>query len=135
MSYVQEAVFTVLRDSSDVYAIAESRIYPLVVPQEVWSGPSKKPCVVYRLSNLSRQSLFCGTGLLQQAALNVDVLAVTYRDMMALKLACTKALLDFRGAVSGVWIDNVQWSTSLELVDSEPGLYRTAMTFTIWFKE
>lgn len=132
MIIMQQDLFDLLRQAPAVSQTVGDRIYPLVVPQEVWSSMSEKPCLVYRVSAEDRQPLFCKTDTLRQTFVEVDALAKRYVDCAVLAERVKRTLIDFRGRVGGTWFDAVQWVSGIELTDVEPGLYRTAMTFAIW---
>jgi len=111
-----------------------ARIFPLVIPTEVWDTASKKPCLVYSTSGVQRASTFCATDDLMRDSVSIDAYARTYDDARALAKT-VYGIIDFKGTIGNTEIQTVKLDAELDLLDPEPGLYRRAMSFTFWTRE
>ena len=139
---IQEGLYATLAADAAVSALVGTRIYPLMIPQQVYTESTKQPCLVYTLDGRARQVRFAGTDTLVQGSLTVDCYARTYAAAQALADAVRALLEDYSGTMTGtgspistnvvkkIFIDN-----ELELMDIEPGLYRVSQSYTIWYDE
>ena len=139
---IQEGLYATLAGDAAVSALVGTRIYPLMIPQQVYTESTKQPCIVYTLEGRSRQVRYSGTDTLVRGNLAIDCYARTYAAAQALADAVRALLEDYSGTMTGngspvstnvvkkIFIDN-----ELELVDVEPGLYRVGQSYTIWYDE
>jgi hypothetical protein len=134
---IQSALVARLESVSGVTSIAADRIYPLMIPQHVYSEATKQPCIVYTRTNVQRRPTFCTSVGLIATGFRVDSYARTYVQAVELAAAVKTALIDFTGSwgspaqtISRVMLDN-----EFDLLDPEPGLYRVSQTYTVWHIE
>jgi len=132
---IEEGVAALLTAAPGVTAIAGDRVYPLVIPQEIYTEASRKPCLVYQRIATEITGTFCQTDTLRGMSLQVDAYARTYGAARALAAAAKAALLGFTGAASGVAVSRVTLAAEFDGLDEEPGLYRRSLTFSIWYAE
>lgn len=119
-----------LAQTGMVAAVAD-RIFPVLIPQEVWASVTQKPCIVYQVAGVGRSVTFCGTIGLQAESVTVDCYARTYDAAYALARLAAQ-IVDFNGVIGDTSFDTVRLETEIDLLDLEPGLYRRSMTFTCW---
>lgn len=122
---------SLLLAQASIVALAGSRIYPLIIPPEVWDSVSTKPCIVYSINGVGRNLTFCGTEKLQRESVSVDSYSRTYDEAVSIASAI-KTIIDFQGTIGSTYFNAVHLDTEIDLLDPEPGLYRRAMTFSIW---
>ena len=139
---IQESLYSKLAGAAGVTAIVSTRIYPLVIPQTVYSEATKQPCIVYSVDGKVRQVRFSGTDTLVTGSFTVDSYARSYQAVQALAAAVRTALVD----QSGTWTDSdspqdsvsvqkVFIESEFDLMDEDPGLYRVSQQYTIWYDE
>lgn len=139
---IEKALYNKLRLNGGVAALASTRIFPLVIPQKVYSEVTKMPCVVYQFEGKDRQATFSGTGSLIAGSVQVDCYATTYLLSKQLADAVRAALLD----QSGLWTTNdspqavytvqkIFIDREIDLDDPEPGLYRVSQQYSVWYDE
>lgn len=129
---IDEGLFAHLSADAGVAALAGSRIYPLVIPQQSFREDSRQPCVVYSRDGAQRQKLFGGTSDMVSSAFTIDSYAPTLAAAQALADAVRVALLDFSGVMGATTVRAVFLENEFELADLEPGLYRVSQSWTIW---
>lgn len=132
---IKRALYTYLSTHASVTALAGDRVYPEIIPDQVFDAVSKRPCVVYRRSSADRRKTFCGTDTLVASSFAVDCYARTYDGAETLAAAVRSALTDFRGDMSGITVKDVALSSDFDLLDLEPGLFRVSLGFDIWHVE
>lgn len=125
-----QSLFSLLSSDPTVAGFVQSRIFPLVIPLEVFDGASTKPCIVYQQVTADRQQKFCGTDTLITASFDLHAYARGYDQARELADAVITALNDYRGAV----IKHIFLESEIDLHDIDPGLYRVTMVFTIWYR-
>ena len=122
---------TLLTAQPGVSAAVGDRVYPVLIPPEVWDSATRKPCFVYRTSGVGRSATTCGTIRLQADSVEVDCYARTFDDAYALARLAAQ-IVDFKGTVGNTSVDTVRLDSEIDLFDLEPGLYRRSLTFTVW---
>lgn len=132
---IQEGLFAYLSANAGVAALAGSRIYPLVIPQQSYREDSRMPCIVYSQDSATRQKLFDGQSALVDAGFTIDCYAPAHADAHALAAAVRAALVDYAGAMGAVTVRAVFFEGQLELADLEPGLFRVSQNWTVWYVE
>jgi hypothetical protein len=126
-----------LQDDATVYAIAQDRIYPELIPQR---SPGQTeievPAVVFTRIGGDRQVMLCQTDSLVQGVYLIVSLASQYDQAVALNRAIRRRMIDYHGPMGDVAVDAVQLQTDPSLdVAPEPGLFRRSETFNIWYRE
>ncbi len=132
---IKQGLYTFLGAQSAITNLVSDRIYPEVIPDQVFDAASKRPCLVYSRQGTERTRTFCGTIGLVQSAFNVDCYARTYQDAEALAAAVRSALTDYRGAMGSETVQSTQLIGDFDLLDLEPGLFRVSLAFAIWHLE
>lgn len=132
---LEQGLVTHLLTISNLTAIIGARIYPLMMPQHAGGEPPKVPSLVYQRISVQRQPLVCTTDKTAQGAVLINAYAVNYAAVKALAEQVRLALIDFKGMMGDVEIKGCFLDTETDLEDIEPGLYRVAQTWTIWFVE
>ena len=123
---------SVVLAAAPVAAIVAARVFPLIVPQEVWSSPTRKPCIVFTTRSVQRQVKFCNTDELIQERVDLDCYARDSDTCQLLAAAVRLALIDFRGTVGVTRFGPLHLESETDLDDDEPGLFRRVLTFSIW---
>jgi|DEB0MinimDraft_3_1074331.scaffolds.fasta_scaffold76996_2 hypothetical protein len=139
---IEKALYNKLRLNAGVAALASTRIFPVVIPQKIYSEATKMPCVVYQFDGKDRQVTYGGTGGLVAGSAQIDSYATTYLASKQLAEAVRTAVLDQAGqwatndspqavyTVQKVFIDR-----EIDLDEPEPGLYRVSQQYSIWYDE
>ncbi len=130
---IRAAVFSILDGDAALTALIVSRVYRGVIPQQ-GKASSYMPCITYSKTGERRNKTYCGTDGLVRNGFAVDAYAVTAAEAEAVAEAAKQALMDYRGAVDGVFIADVELENEFDLEDIEPGLYRVTMNFTLWHR-
>jgi hypothetical protein len=119
-----------------------NRVYPLVIPQQVYDEATKQPCLVYTMDTDTRHVRFSGTDSLVRGSLQVDCYARTYKAAQTLAAAARTALVDYSGAmaaatspVTSTNIQTIHLEGESNLMDEEPGLYRVLQRYVVWYDE
>jgi hypothetical protein len=136
---ISDSLYTYL--SAQVSAVT-NRVYPLVIPQQVYSEATKQPCLVYTMDTDARHVRFSGTDSLVRGVLQVDSYARSYKAAQELADTVRNALLDFSGAMnastsplSSTRIQTIHLEGETNLMDEEPGLYRVLQRYVVWYDE
>ncbi len=139
---IQDAFYAFMAAQTGITALTSTRIFPLVIPQKIYSDATKQPCLVYSFDSKNRQKRYSGTDSLVAGSVQIDCYATTYRQAQLLAQAVRAALLDY----SGTWTGNTSPQVShkvqkcfleneIDLDDPEPGLYRVSQSWAIWYDE
>lgn len=129
---IQSGLYGFLGADSGVAALVGSRIFPLVIPEQVYDEATKRPCIIYSGQSVDRTKTFCETIALQRQAFGIDCYAKTYEQAHAVATAVKSALLDYVGPMGDVTVSDVALENEFDLLDLEPGLFRVALSFVIW---
>lgn len=139
---IQDAFYGFLSAQAGITTLAGTRIFPLVIPQKVYSEATKQPCLVYSFDAKNRQKRFSGTDSLVASSVQVDCYATTYRQAQLLASAVRAVLLDYAGTWTGNTSPQVSHKVQkcfleneIDLDDPEPGLYRVSQSWAIWYDE
>lgn len=129
---IQEALYAHLTTDASVAALADARVYPLMIPQHVYNEASKLPCVVYQRTGMDLPINTCGAEALAGTSMRIDAYARSYGVAAQLAAAVRDALVNFTGPMGAVHVSRVNLESELDLLDIEPGLYRVSQTYSIW---
>lgn len=134
MSMPGDLVSKILADAG-VFSIIGERIYPLIVPEHVFTDPQdRRPCVVYNTSGLNRGKTFCATDDLIREEYSLDCFAETYDAARALGVALVASILDFSGVSGATHIEAVFLESQFDGFEIEPGLFRRNVTLSVWHR-
>lgn len=128
----KSSLYQYLSGDAGISALAGDRVFPGVIPSQVYDEASKRPCVVYSVEDTEKSLTFCGTETLIQRRVAFDCYAKTAAAAESLKQAVTDALEDFTGDMEGTHVDAVQHEQEFDVVDLEPGLFRERLVYRIW---
>lgn len=132
---IHSGLYAFLTADAGVSALVGTRVYPLVIPDQVFDEATKRPCLVYGRQTVDPRKTFCETIALRRSTFAVDCYAKTMAVAQSLALAVKSALVDYRGAMDDVTVSDVSLETETDLMDLEPGLFRVALSFAIWHTE
>lgn len=139
---ISDSLYYRLSNDAGVIAIAGTRIYPLVIPQQVYTESTKQPCLVYTIDTEAREVLFEGSSDLVRGLVQIDCYARSYSQAQSLAAAVRDCLLDFTGTISSntspitsVRVKKIFLDGENNLMDEEPGLYRVMQRFIVWYHE
>lgn len=129
-------LFVFLTQTPAIAALVGDRVYAELIPQHVFEGVRKMPCVVFRRDGGVRQVKFCGTDRLVQGQYQVDAYALTYEEKCELADAIRRRMVDYSGPMGSVTVNQVTLASDPDVgPDPEPGLYRRMQLFQIWYVE
>ena len=112
--------------------IIGDRIFPLIVPEHVYSDPQdRRPCLVYQTAGSTRGKTFCATDDLISEQFSVDCYAETYDAAKRLGDAVIAGVVDFSGVSGATHIEAVFLDSEFDTVDLEPGLFRRNLALTV----
>lgn len=129
-----KSIYTLITADPGISALTGPRVYPLLIPPEVWDSATTKPCLVYSTTGVERQVTTCGTDSLVSQSVDIDAYARTFAAVQLLADAVRAKLIDFSGTVGGTYFNRIFLDSEFDLHDIEPGLYRVMMVFTIWHR-
>jgi hypothetical protein len=119
-----------------------NRVYPLVIPQQVYDEATKQPCLVYTMDTDIRQVTQDGTNALVRGALQVDCYSRSYKDAQTLAATVRAALVDYSGVmvaatspITSTEVNRIHLEGESNLMDEEPGLYRVMQRYAVWYYE
>jgi hypothetical protein len=119
-----------------------NRVYPLVIPQQVYDEATKQPCLVYTMDTDTRQVTQDGTNALVRGSLQVDCYARSYKAAQTLAAAVRTALVDYSGLmaaatspITSTEVNRIHLEGESNLMDEEPGLYRVMQRYAVWYYE
>lgn len=124
---IEAGLYAHLVGHAGVAQIAGTRVYPLLIPQN-----AAMPALAYRrVSTVSDEAHGSDPGL-EAARFQLDALARTYRDAIALRDAVRLALKGFKGLLGTVPVQAVLWLSSWDDYDEDLELFRQTMDIRIW---
>jgi hypothetical protein len=121
-------------DSEDVTDLIGDRIFPNVVPRQVWDGPDRRPCLSYRSEVDAPGLTFCETDDLRTERFTVACQGFTYDGVRELARAFVAAVLDFSGVSGGSDIDRVTLDFEFDSPDFEPGIYQRIVRVAVAYR-
>lgn len=129
-------VFQFLTATAEIAGLVGDRVFPELLPQHVYEDRALMPAVVFAVSAVDRQKLFCGTDSLVAWTVTINSISPRYDEAVALADAIRRRLVDYSGLMGDVKVDTVVASTVVGgNPDPEPGLFQRVATYVIWFKE
>lgn len=129
---IKAALYNYLIGDSGVSALIADRVYPLLIPQQAWSGSSVQPCAVYQRTSVQRDVRHCGTSGLALSTMQIDAYATDYEAADAVARVIKDALINYYGPMGDVDIKSITLAAEFDLLDPEPGLFRVSLSFFIW---
>lgn len=128
---IHEHIFMLLSTAPALTPLIGDRVYPLLMPQQTVSSYSNKPCIVYRESGIQTDETFCGTEAEVITRYDFDCYGITYDSAKATATALQATLLDYEGTLCYTVVTRVKQTGMLDLLDPEPGLFRTTLSYDI----
>lgn len=132
---IKRGLYAFLTTAPGITALAGTRVYAEVIPDQDFDQASLRPCLVYSRQGVERTRTFCGTIPLVTSTFSIDCYAPTADAAEQLAAAVRSALTDYRGLMGSVTVQDVQLVNDFDLLDLEPGLFRVALSFAIWHLE
>lgn len=130
---IEAGLYSYLSSNTQVSAIVGDRIYPLMIPLAVYDAAIQRPCLVYQRDGSARQRTYCGDSNVVNASFQIDAYAIDYDSAISLADAVRVALVAYRGVMGAVTVKDVVLENDFDLLDTEPGLYRRSMNYTVWY--
>ena len=127
----EAGIFRRLTADAAVNALAGTRVYPLVLPDE---GPM--PAITYQRISPGRSYTTTGRVELARIRLQIDCWAEEYSQVKALFAGVLASLECFRGTLpEGTYVDTIQLDSASDLYDSVSRLYRVTSDFFVFAAE
>lgn len=123
-----------------VTALVTDRIYPLRIPQHHFDQAAGMPCVVFQRTGATRDSVFGEPNTSNQGLVNadyqLDLYSPRYDDLAPLARALRLSLVNYVGPMGEARISAILLANDFDTTaESDPGLFRRTMLFTIWYLE
>lgn len=116
-----------LLDTSSIFNIVGSRIFPLTMPQ----GESF-PCLIYQEQTRESNDTKSGASTFDKVAIQIDVYASTYKSAKALAEHVRTALDRYSGTLEGTTFDQVVFvDESDEGLQEEHRVFRVLQSYQI----
>jgi hypothetical protein len=139
---ISDSLHKRLSEDSGIAAIAGTRVFPIVIPQTVYTEATKLPCLVYTVDTNERQVTYDGTNELVEGAVEISCYSRSYKTAQSLAAAVRTCLLDFIGIlqantspITSVRVSAIHLDGENNLMDEEPGLYRVLQRYVVWYVE
>ncbi len=120
---MEEALFKVLNDDAAIDAIANSRIYPVVMPQDV-----KMPAITYHETANSPVNTLQGKSGLENPTWAINCWSTSY-DVAKDLAQKVKDAMDAARTFRALLINE------LDVYDPEVNIYAKAQTYSCWSQE
>lgn len=120
MSALEPKIYTALSGDSAVSAVVSTRIYPMVLPQDV-----TLPAITYSRISGGQVNSMGGFSNLENPRVQVDVWAATYTA------AKTLAAL-VHTAMGGATTYSAILISDMDLFEDDTKIYRVSMDFSVW---
>ena len=125
---MEKAIYNILINNTDVFAITGNRIYPLVIPQGI-----KKPAITYQSISDAPSDDKSGTSRLDVIKTDIDMWGLNHLILMDLKEKARTALDGFDGTNSGYTI-NIIFEDERDLFDNDSERFHIVQTYSIRLK-
>lgn len=132
---MKAALYALLTTTAAITAIIGDRVYPEIIPEQVFDAASQRPCLVYSRQSVIRDRTLCATDSRVQSTFSIDCYARTSQAAEELAQQVRVALTDYRGTSEGVTILDAALEGDSDFLDIEPGLFRVMLTFRFWHTE
>lgn len=129
---IKTSLYTFLSTATTLMAVVSDRVFPEIIPDQVYDAASKRPCLVYSRQGVDRDMTFCGTDSLVKSTMWIDCYARRYADAESLAEIVRGLLTDYHGDMAGTFISAIHLEQDFDLMDLEPGLFRVHLVFGIW---
>jgi len=124
--------YTLVLDAAPITALVGSRMYPMVIPCEVFDRASKKPCLVYTVTSPPTDRTTCGATAVQETTVALDCYARAFDVCVALADEVRSHIQDYSGTVGATYFEDVTVTAATDIYDPDPGLFRRVLTLKIW---
>lgn len=132
---MKAALYSLLTTTAGVTQLVGDRVYPEIIPEQIFDAASQRPCIVYRRQSVERERTLCSTDSKVQSTFALDCYARTAAGAEDVAQAVRVALTDFTGTVAGVSVVDTALIGDSDFLDIEPGLFRVMLTFRFWHSE
>lgn len=132
---IANAVYSLLSGDAGVTAIASTRIYPNVAPQEAAS-----PYAVYQVISADHQEVLGGSAGFSRTLVQVTCWSTSYDTARSLAEACRLALQGYHGTAASIDVDGVNLVGDRDVYEAsrsaqEPGWHGAQMDYAFWHAE
>ena len=111
MIQIGKAIYTILSGATAVKTIVNSKIYPLIIPQDV-----QLPCVVFERSGNAQYNR---DGVTYDTVIDITILCTNYAQSNDLAQAIFNTLNRYKGIISDQTIIDVQLISINEIYQEE----------------
>lgn len=125
-------LIAVLEGNSDIAGMVADRIYPNVLPLEVWDSTQRRPNICYFVADEPRERTFCGADDLRCSHYMLHCSALTYDEAVTLADAVDACLEDLDVVSGETAIGPVHSEVALDNPEPEPGIYTKTVQFAVW---
>lgn len=128
---IEQGLIAFLQTQTSVTSLVSSRVYAFMLPQ----NPTY-PAITYSRDGSSRNSTTEGQTNYVGADIQIDAWANSYLEAKALQKALRDALVNYRGMMGAVKVDQVRITTDApDLFEDEVQKYRCSTAYVFWHYE
>jgi len=120
MSQLEPKIYTLLSGDALISALVSTRIYPVILPQNV-----TLPAITYSRISGGQINSFSGYSNLENPRIQIDVWGVTYASVQALA-----ALV--HTAMDGATTFGALLESDMDFYEDDTLIYRVSMDFSVW---
>lgn len=124
---IEDALYGRLSQDVTLKALIADRVYPVMAPQGVVS-----PYIVFLKIVEMATGTYCAQDPMVRDLFQFDSYAKTFKLSTLVAKAMRNSLIDFRGTVDGTYIASIWLDTEMQVLESEPGLFRVSTSLFIW---
>lgn len=127
-----EAIYYHLSKSTELAALIDARIYPIVIPQN-----GKLPCVVYQQISSPWIHAMGVDPDLRHPRYQISIFATSYSQVKNIAEKTRELLQDYKENIGGLEIQRIFFENEIDLHDidllDQSGTYRITQDYIIWY--
>lgn len=120
MSQLEPKIYTVISGAAAVAAVVSTRIYPVVLPQDV-----ALPAISYSRISGGQINSLTGYSNLESPRIQVDVWGETYSSVKSLAA-------DVHTAMDGATTFGALLESDMDMYEDDTKIHRVSMDFIVW---
>ena len=120
MSQLEPKIYSVLSGAAAVAAVVSTRIYPVVLPQDV-----TLPAITYSRISGGQVNSLTGYSGLENPRIQIDVWGATYP-------ACQTLAADVHTAMDAATTFGAHLESDMDFYEDDTKIYRVSMDFSVW---
>jgi hypothetical protein len=125
---IEAGLFNLLSGSSGIASFCDSRIYPVILPED-----PQLPALTYQLISAQPSPTLTTSGM-QRFRIQFDCWAETYADAVGLRAALTETLNGFQGTLNdGTALQDAQLEQVVDFFGDDDRFYRCMVEFILLF--